>query len=119
MKKKMKNNVARKKMKLLLKKDDLVQVISGKDKGATGKVLGVDREKGRILVEGVNIVTKHIKPNQQNQEGRIEKMEAPIDYSNVLLYCEESKRGERIKVQINDDNTKTRVFVKTGISADK
>lgn len=119
MKKKMKNNVARKKMKLLLKKGDLVQVIAGKDKGATGKILGIDRVKGKVLVEGVNIVTKHIKPNQQNQEGRIEKIEAPIDYSNVLLYCEESKKGERIKVQINDDNSKTRVFVKSGISADK
>ena len=118
MKKEMKSNVAQKKKKLLLKKNDLVQVISGKDKGATGKIIDIDRKTGRLLVEGVNIVTKHIKPNQQTQEGRIDKIEAPIDYSNVLLYCKESQKGERIKIRVNDDNTKTRVFVKTGISAD-
>jgi large subunit ribosomal protein L24 len=111
-------NYAPKKKKLLLKVDDKVQVIAGKDKGAIGKILNIDRYRERVIVEGVNVVTKHIKPNQQNQEGRIEKFEAPIHYSNVLLYCDESKKGERIRIKINDDNTKTRVFVKSGISAD-
>ena len=107
-----------KKHKLLLKKGDLVQVISGKDKGTKGKILSVDRYKQRVVVEGVNMVTKHIKPNQANQVGRIEKFEAPIHYSNVLLYCKESDRGERIRIQINDDGTKQRIFTKSGTPAE-
>lgn len=103
--------------KLLIKKGDLVQVISGKDKGTTGKVLGVDREKMRVIVEGVNVVTKHVKPGAAGQEGRIDKFEAPIHYSNVLLYCEKSGRGERLKVKIDGDK-KTRVFAKSDIPAD-
>ncbi|OGG93688.1 MAG: 50S ribosomal protein L24 [Candidatus Lambdaproteobacteria bacterium RIFOXYD2_FULL_50_16] len=106
------------KQKLLLKKGDLVQVISGKDRGQKGKVLAVDRVKMRITVEGVNIATKHIKPNATNQEGRIEKFEAPIHYSNVLLFCESSGKGERLKIRANDDGTKTRVFAQSNISAD-
>lgn len=106
------------KKKLLLKKGDLVQVISGKDKGTKGKILSVDRYKERVVVEGVNIVTKHIKPSQMNQEGRIDRFEAPIHYSNVLLYCKESDRGERIKIRINDDGSKTRIFAKSGTPAE-
>ena len=107
-----------KKHKLLLKKGDLVQVISGKDKGAKGKVLSIDRYGQKVVVEGVNFVTKHIKPTQANQVGRIDRFEAPIHYSNILLYCKESDRGERIRVQINEDGTKTRIFAKSGIPAE-
>ncbi len=89
-------------------------MISGKDKGTKGKILSVDRVKQRLVIEGVNIVTKHVKPSQANQEGRIDRFEAPIHYSNALLYCKESDRGERIRVQINDDNSKTRIFTKSG-----
>ena len=106
------------KQKLMLKKGDLVQVIAGKDRGQKGKVLAVDRVKMRITVEGVNIATKHIKPNATNQEGRIEKIEAPIHYSNVLLFCEKSGKGERLKIRANDDGSKTRVFAQSNISAD-
>ncbi len=101
-----------------MKVGDRVQVITGKDKGTVGKILSIDRYRERVIVEGANIVTKHVKPNQQSKEGRIEKFEAPIHYSNVLLYCEESKRGERIRIRVNDDNTKTRIFVKSGTPAD-
>ncbi len=111
-------NIAPKKKKLFLKVDDMVQVMAGKDKGTVGKILSIDRYQERVIVEGVNMVTKHIKPNQQNQEGRIDKFEAPIHYSNILLYCSESKKGERIRIRVNDDHTKTRVFVKSGIPAD-
>jgi len=107
-----------KRQKLLIKVGDLVQVISGKDKGTTGKVLRVDREKMRILIEGVNIVTKHRKPAGNNQEGKIEKIEAPIHYSNVLLYCEKSGKGERLKISVKDDGSKTRVFAQSNISVD-
>ena len=118
MRKNQKKGVMPKKKKLLLKKGDLVQVIAGKDKGNTGKILGIDRYKERVIVEGVNIVTKHVKPRQAGQEGKIDRFEAPIHYSNVLLYCKESERGERLRIQINDDNTKTRIFTKSGTSAD-
>lgn len=104
--------------KLLLKKDDLVQVIAGKDKGQKGKVLLVDRKKMRITVEGINMVTKHVKPSAGNEEGRIDKFEAPIHYSNVLLFCEKSGKGERLKVRVNDDGSKTRIFAKSDIPAD-
>ena len=117
MKKRVKHVTPTKK-KLFLKVGDTVQVITGKDKGMVGKILNIDRYRERVIVKDVNIVTKHVKPNQLNQEGRIDQFEAPIHYSNVLLYCEESKRGERIRIRVNDDNTKTRIFVKSGIPAD-
>ena len=105
-------------MKLKIKKDDKVMVIAGKDKGATGKILSIDRYNARVIVEGVNIVTKHQKPTQAGQEGQIVKFEAPIHYSNVLLYNKESGKGERLKIRINDDNSKTRIFAKSGTAAD-
>lgn len=118
MKKSRKKAEAPKKMKLLLKQGDIVQVIAGKDKGTTGKIISIDRYNARVIVEGVNIVTKHQKPTQAGQEGKIVKFEAPIHYSNVLLYNKESGRGERLKIRINDDKTKTRIFAKSGTAAD-
>ena len=67
-----------------IKKDDLVQVITGKDKGKTGKVLSVDVKNRKVLVEGVNKVYKHSKPSMANQQGGIIEKEAPIDISNVM-----------------------------------
>ena len=67
-----------------IKKDDLVQVIAGKDKGATGKVLSVDTKNHKVLVEGVNMVSKHTKPSMSNQQGGIIEKEAPIDISNFM-----------------------------------
>ena len=77
-----------------IKKDDMVVVIAGKDKGKEGKVLSVDAKNGKGLVEGVNIVHKHSKPNMQNQQGGIIDKEAPIDLSNVMyLY-----KGKPVRV---------------------
>ncbi len=118
MKAKRKKEASPQKKKLLLKRGDVVQVISGKDKGTTGKILSIDRYRNRVVVEGVNVVTKHVKPRQAGQEGKIEKFEASIHYSNVLLYCEKSGKGERLKIRINDDNTKTRIFAKSNIPAE-
>ncbi|MCR1918876.1 50S ribosomal protein L24 [Frisingicoccus caecimuris] len=67
-----------------IKRDDLVKVIAGKDKGKEGKVIVVNHKKGTVLVEGVNMVTKHTKPSAQNQAGGIVTQEAPIDASNVM-----------------------------------
>ena len=67
-----------------IKKGDTVKVITGKDKDREGKVLSVDMKNHKVLVEGVNMVTKHTKPSAQNQQGGIVSKEAPIDISNVM-----------------------------------
>lgn len=67
-----------------IKKGDLVKVIAGKDKDKEGKVVSVDPKKGKVLVEGINMVTKHTKPSAANQNGGIIQKEAPIDISNVM-----------------------------------
>ncbi len=67
-----------------IKRDDQVQVITGKDKGKTGKVMSVDVKNHKVLVEGVNMVKKHAKPSAANQQGGIIDQEAPIDVSNVM-----------------------------------
>ena len=67
-----------------IKKDDLVRVIAGKDKGKEGKVIAVNSKNNTVLVEGVNIVSKHTKPSMANQAGGIIEKEAPIDISNVM-----------------------------------
>jgi len=113
MKAKNKKGATPKRKKLLLKRGDVVQVISGKDKGATGKILSIDRERERVIVEGVNVVTKHQKPRQAGEEGKIDHFPAPIHYSNVLLFNKKSGKGERLKIRINDDNTKTRIFAQS------
>ena len=68
-----------------IKKDDMVKIIAGKDKDKTGKVLSVDTKKNEVVVEGCNMVTKHTKPSQTNQNGGIVHQEAPINISNVML----------------------------------
>ena len=94
-----------------IKKGDLVQVIAGKDKGKEGVIKAVDRKNGRVLVEGVNMVSKHTKPNAQNQQGGIIKKENFIDASNVM-YLHNGK-ATRLGVQIKDGK-KVRVAKKTG-----
>ena len=74
-----------------VKTGDSVVVITGKDAGKKGKVLSVDVKKGRITVEGVNIVTKHVKPSQSNPEGSIKTYEGAIDASNVAYYDKKAK----------------------------
>lgn len=102
-----------KKTKMKLKKGDIVQVISGNDKGATGRILEVYAAKMRVLVEGVNVRKKHEKPNQQNQTGGIVSKEMPIHYSNVML-LDSDKNPTRIAIRSAEDNPKVRKrFAKT------
>ncbi|MBO5087833.1 MAG: 50S ribosomal protein L24 [Lachnospiraceae bacterium] len=77
-----------------IKKDDLVKVIAGKDKGKEGKVLSVDTKNNKVLVEGVNMVSKHSKPSMTNQQGGIIEKEAPIDISNVMYV----HKGKAVRV---------------------
>ncbi len=94
--------------KLHVKKGDTVEIISGEDKGKKGKVLKVMPGKGRILVEGVNIVTKHKKPSGQAQQAGIIHEEAPVYSSKALLYCKNCGRGVRFGRKILDNGQKVR-----------
>lgn len=101
-------------MKLKIKKNDVVEVISGDDKGKTGRVLLVDPKKMTVLVEGVNKHIKHEKPNQRNQNGgRVEK-EFPVHYSNVLV-VDSDKKPSRIgfKKESKGNRTETVRYTKT------
>ena len=82
--------------KVHVKKDDQVIVISGKDKGAAGKVLKVDTDKNRVFVEGANIVKKHQKARSQNDPSGIIEREGSIDASNVMLVCPKCGKATRI-----------------------
>jgi large subunit ribosomal protein L24 len=81
--------------KLSIRKNDMVQVMSGKEKGKTGRVLKVLAKSNRILVEKTNMVKRHVKPSQQNPQGGLIEKESTIHYSNVLLMCPKCNRGVR------------------------
>ena len=99
-----------------IKQGDKVVVIAGKDKGKEGKVLKTLRDSSKVIVEGVNIVKKHIKPNG-GEDGRIAEIEAPIHVSNVMLYDEKAKKGTRVGYEIKD-NKKIRIAKKSGKKLD-
>ena len=94
-----------------IKKGDTVQIIAGKDKGQEGKVTFVDPKNGKVVVEGLNMVTKHAKPSQANPNGGIVEKEAPIDISNVMLVVDGKKT--RVGFKIEGDK-KVRVAKATG-----
>ena len=91
-----------------IKKGDLVKVIAGKDKDKEGKVIVVDAKNGKVIVEGVNMMTKHTKPSAANQQGGIVTTEAPIDASNVMLVVD----GKATRVGFKMDGDKKVRFAK-------
>ena len=91
-----------------IKKGDTVQIIAGKDKGQEGKVLSVNPKTGRVVVEGLNMVTKHAKPSQAKPNGGIVEKEAPIDISNVMLVV----GGKTTRVGFKMDGDKKVRFAK-------
>ena len=95
-----------------IKKNDQVIVISGNDKGKKGKVLSVDHEAGRVIVEGVNIATKHRKPRRQGETGGIIKQEAALNMSNVMHICKKCGKPTRIGYTVLKDGSKVRVCKK-------
>ena len=101
-------------MKLHVKKNDTVVVISGKDAGKTGEVLKVYPKTGKVLVQGVNIVKKHQKANRSQLESAIIEKEAAINSSKVMLYCNKCKSATRISNKVLEDGTKVRVCKKCG-----
>ena len=101
-------------MKVHVRKNDTVVVVSGKDKGKTGEVLKVFPKTGKVLVQGVNIVSRHKKPTRETVEGGIIKSEAAIYSSKVMLYCTKCKNATRISNKILEDGSKVRVCKKCG-----
>lgn len=97
-----------------IRKGDTVVVIAGKDKGKKGKVLKAYPAKNKVLVEGINQVTKSQKPNQQNQEGGLIKKEMPIDVSNVMYFDSASGKGTKIGYKILENGKKVRISKRSG-----
>jgi len=101
-----------------IKSGDTVIVISGKDKGKSGKILKAMPKENRVIVEGVNMITKHQKPAGPSKPGGIMKYEGPINASKVMFYCPDDKKGVRIGYKIDGDK-KVRVCRNCGKVLDK
>ena len=96
-----------------IKKDDLVYIVSGEDKGKTGKVRAIYPDKDQVLVEGINIKMKHLKPTQQNPKGGRLQVERPIPMCKVQPVDPKTGKGTRVKY-VTADGVKKRIAVKTG-----
>ena len=92
---------------------DKVVVIAGKDKGKEGKIIKTLKNDNKVVVEGINMVTKHVKPSAQNENGGIIKVEAPIHASNVMLLDPKTKKRTRIAHEIDENGKKHRISVKS------
>ncbi len=100
--------------KLHVKKGDTVVVLSGKDNGKQGKVLEVSPKEGKVIVEGINLATKHVKPRRMGENGGIVKAEAPMYASKVMLVCPKCNKPTRLAHRFLKDGTKERVCKKCG-----
>lgn len=97
---------------------DTVQIIAGSDKGKTGEVIQILRKEEKVLVEGINMVTKHIKPSQSDPEGGIVTREAPVHVSNVAFYDAKAKEAVKVGYKV-EEGKKVRINKKTGKELDK
>ena len=95
-------------IKMRIHKGDTVQVITGKDKGKTGEVLRTLPIENRVIVQGVNIRTRHVKPTQEGESGRIVTEEASVHASNVMLYSNNKKIASRVELVVEKDGSKKR-----------
>lgn len=100
--------------KYQIMKGDRVRVIRGNYRDMEGSVLEVQREKGRVRVEGVNMRKRHTRPSQQDPDGGIISFEAPIHVSNVMLLDANAGTASRVRVRVEEDGTKERISVKSG-----
>ena len=96
-------------MALHVKKGDIVEIIAGDHKGATGRVLRVLRDKKKVIVQGHNIAKKHVRPSRKNPQGGRISVEQPMDISNVLPVNPKSSKGSRVHYQLKSDGSKRRV----------
>ena len=95
--------------KMFVKKGDTVMIISGDDKGKKGKVLEVSPKEGKVIVEGINMVTKHVKPRRMGEQGGIVKAEAPIYACKVMVVCPKCNKPTRVGHSVDKDGNKVRV----------
>jgi large subunit ribosomal protein L24 len=106
--------------RIRLRKNDLVEVIAGRDQGKRGKVIGVLRDKGRVLVQGVNFIKRHTRPNpQQNIKGGIVEREAPLHVSNVMIVSPDDDKRTRIGSILLTDGRRVRAGRRNGEVLDK
>jgi large subunit ribosomal protein L24 len=101
-------------MKIHIKKGDTVQVMSGDSKGKSGRIVSIDKEKYRAVVEGVNMITKHNKPSATSPQGGIVKREAPLHISKLMLIDSKSKKPSRIGRKKDEKGNSVRYFKKSG-----
>ena len=105
---------------LHVKKDDQVLVLGGKDRGKTGRVLRIIPSRGRVIVENVNVIRRHTRPNpQRNIQGGVVERESPLDISNLMVICRECSKPTRVGYSLLSDGTKVRVCRKCGGTIDK
>ena len=97
-----------------LRKGDLVVVISGKDKGKTGKISRIMAEDNKVVVEGINLVKRHMRPTQKNPQGGILEREQPLNASKVMPVDPKTGKGTRVRFKTDDKGHKVRVAVKSG-----
>ena len=103
-----------------IKKGDTVEVVAGKDSGKRGRVLVIDKDRERLVVEGVNMIKRHTRPNpQKNVKGGIVEREAPIHVSNVMVLSPDSGQRSKIGYRILDDGRKVRVAKVDGAILDR
>ncbi|KPQ35789.1 MAG: LSU ribosomal protein L24 RplX [Phormidesmis priestleyi Ana] len=100
--------------KMHVKKGDTVQVISGRDKGVIGEIVAINAKKSQVIVQGVNMRTKHVKPQAEGESGQILTKEFPIHSSNVMLYSTKQKVASRVAHTLTEDGRKVRMLKKTG-----
>lgn len=116
------SNRPKERLKIRIKRDDQVQVIAGRDKGKTGRVISVDRIKGKVLVEGVGMVKRHTRPNPAQQiKGGIAERESPVAVSNVMVLTSDGKPS-RVGYKIEGSGPsarRTRIARKTGETLDR
>jgi len=105
--------------KIHIKKGDSVLVISGKNKGKRGKVLSVDTEAGRVMIEGVNMMKKHQKPSQKIMQGGVIEKEAPVSASQAMLWCSKCSKPVRTGHKMLDNGKKVRICRSCGEVLDR
>jgi large subunit ribosomal protein L24 len=96
-------------LKVKIKKNDMVMVVKGRDRGKTGKVMRVMPEAGRLVVERLNMVKRHSKPRSATSPGGIIEKEAPLRIENVMMFCDRCNAPVRVGWKHNDDDTKSRI----------
>ena len=109
-----KSKVSSERIKMKIRKGDTVQIISGKDKGKTGEVLQTLPYQNRVVVQGINERTKHVKPTQEGETGRIETKEISLHASNVMIYSTKEKVASKVEIFVDKDGSKKRRLKKTG-----